>query len=822
MDERLRDDASQRSGSISGLTSLEDDTDEFGRMLVQAARDEQRIKDAIRGGRQPFSKARTRPRVALTLENLERNNHQTRNSESYAREPYAHHSPVSLNSGSALEPPPQPPREWGRKAKLDTNWLKRIKEPDEEPVALRDDRGTGRSRRGERPLDVTPRKNTNLHFPSVEGSPDTLRHIIQETPSSTKRYNASLQDWDLTEDLTSGSLLASTPAIPRNTRLHDIRQLEIESVKEPDVEPPNFDHIWKKSPSETRPNRKSLASKDNVNPPKLTLQERSESDRNLPQERTTGPKAPANPINREHASAQIPVTVYKSPPDEKRSGINQKPVQAEKAITRPKSRRDDSHDLLRRLARAASNSPSPGREAEESAQVRRQPHLQKVSPLAERRPQNPNQDRKGKSRAMDPKGIPTPPPDSDEHVPRATNSDANGKPRRRSGSTRANEPAPASDSTSNKRTEPVSEKTPVVSGAWVDTPAAVPNHENGIKEEDTDTPSRSRSTSRTRTSKEEAHTNEARPKKAEIREAPPPSPRKQDWQIKNPTLPKSALSAVIGRAKIAEEAYGDSTLDSLQGIMSADNTVDLDMDENTLDEFQVPSGKPKTAAERERQQELLQLQNMNARLRATRKSIRDANRNMRHLENRVEAGGETAAAVEVATEDSQRNGAVAPAVVVRGQDSPCGEGQCYAYQHPFRTMWRAFKSLFWNEKGRGRYTRLTWFGLFCILFWSWFWTETFLCDKYCQPLYAEYMEGYGVNPNAPRVPYVTLEVASWVPPFKWLKPGALWVGSTIGPVLSEILRLVYDPEAATERMFQENLRAHYSRARNTAHQRFDL
>lgn len=84
------------------------------------------------------------------------------------------------------------------------------------------------------------------------------------------------------------------------------------------------------------------------------------------------------------------------------------------------------------------------------------------------------------------------------------------------------------------------------------------------------------------------------------------------------------------------------------------------------------------------------------------------------------------------------------------------------------------------------------------------------------------MEGYGVNPNAPRVPYVTLEVASWVPPFKWLKPGALWVGSTIGPVLSEILRLVYDPEAATERMFQENLRAHYSRARNTAHQRFDL
>ncbi|KAK7538811.1 uncharacterized protein J3D65DRAFT_623213 [Phyllosticta citribraziliensis] len=811
MDERLRNDASPRSGSISGLTSLEDDTDEFGRMLVQAARDEQRIKNAMRGGIQPFRKARTRPRVALTLENLERNIHQELVSDPYARD-----SPDSLNSGGALDPPVQPPREWGRKAKHDTKWLRRINDPDEESEPLGDNDGATRLGRAEHALDITPRKQTNMHFPSVEGSPDTLRHIIQETPSSTRRYK-SIQDWDLTEDLTSGSLLASTPAIPRNTRLHDIRQLEIESITEPNVEPPNLDRLWQTSPKEAKRKRKGAASKDNVDPPRRLLQERSESDRNLPQERASKPKLSAEPIGQEHASDQPPIIVYKSPPDEKQSRSTKEPARVETTTARPGKRRYDSHELLRKLAREMSNSPSPGREAEESVQSRRQSEMPKESPLVEKRLSIPNQDKKGKARAMDAKGLPTPSPELDDHNAQVTKLDTKSE-SRRTGPAKAKRPADIPESTSNTQEETAPAKTPVMAGARVDTPATVAARQNDTIAVDA-TLSRSRSTSRLRTSKQDAHEKDAASREPTTKRTFNP-PKKPERQINNSKLPKSALSAVIGRAKATEEGYGDSTLDSLQGIMSADNTVDLDMEENTLEELSMPSEKPKTAAERERQQELLQLQNMNERLRATRKSIRDANRNMRHLENKVEAGGETPAA-----EAQAQHEAAAP---VRGQDKSCdcggSEGQCYAYQHPFLTIWRAFKSLFWDER---RYLRLTWFGLFFVLFWSWFWTETILCNKYCHKYYAEHMEGYGVNPNAPRIPYVTLEVASWVPPFKWLKPGVLWMAATVGPALKGLLRLVYDPEAAREQAFRENLRFHFRQAawktaHTTAQQRVEL
>ncbi|KAK8160496.1 hypothetical protein BKA80DRAFT_101779 [Phyllosticta citrichinensis] len=463
-----------------------------------------------------------------------------------------------------------------------------------------------------------------------------------------------------------------------------------------------------------------------------------------------------------------------------------------------------------------SNSPSPGREAEESTQARRQSELPKESPLVQKRLSIPNQDKKGKARALEAKGLPTPSTELNDDKAQVTIPETKSE-GRRTGSVKAKKPANIPDSTSDTQEKPAPAKIPVVTGA-VDTPATGAARENGKIGEDS-TPSRSRSTSRTRNSKQEGHKRDAPPQEPTTRRIIHPS-KKPDRHTNNSRLPKSALSAVIGRAKATEEGYGDSTLDSLQGIMSADNTVDLDMDENTMEELSMPSEKPKTAAERERQQELLQLQNMNERLRATRKSIRDANRNMRHLENKVEAGGETTAAEAQAQHEA--------AASVRGQDKSCDcggfERQCYAYQHPFLTIWRAFKSLFWDER---RYLRLTWFGLFCVLFWSWFWTETILCNKYCHKYYAEHMEGYGVNPNAPRIPYVTLEVASWVPPFKWLKPGVLWMAATVGPALKGLLRLVYDPEAAREQAFRENLRFHFRQAawktaHTTAQQRVEL
>jgi hypothetical protein len=73
MAERAQDEHTLNSqGSIvSGLTALESDADDFERLMIQQARDERRLNDALRGTAQPFRKARTHPNVGLTLENLE-------------------------------------------------------------------------------------------------------------------------------------------------------------------------------------------------------------------------------------------------------------------------------------------------------------------------------------------------------------------------------------------------------------------------------------------------------------------------------------------------------------------------------------------------------------------------------------------------------------------------------------------------------------------------------------------------------------------------------------------------------------------------------
>ena len=61
---KVQDEETQGSGSGSGfsdLSALENETDDFGRLLLQHQRDQRRLNNAVRG--QAFRKARPRPRV---------------------------------------------------------------------------------------------------------------------------------------------------------------------------------------------------------------------------------------------------------------------------------------------------------------------------------------------------------------------------------------------------------------------------------------------------------------------------------------------------------------------------------------------------------------------------------------------------------------------------------------------------------------------------------------------------------------------------------------------------------------------------------------
>lgn len=143
-------DDTQSSNPLSSLSSLAaDETDEFGRQMLDHARDRQRLQHALSNGISvaAFSKARPRPRVALTMENLERNNNATHRTSSEDR-PASPGSPelkgavprrtVSESAtnarrqsagnelGEASSPAHNVPVQWGRKGVRRNDFLRRI------------------------------------------------------------------------------------------------------------------------------------------------------------------------------------------------------------------------------------------------------------------------------------------------------------------------------------------------------------------------------------------------------------------------------------------------------------------------------------------------------------------------------------------------------------------------------------------------------------------------------------------------------------------------------------------------------------------------
>ncbi|KAF2145044.1 uncharacterized protein K452DRAFT_356380 [Aplosporella prunicola CBS 121167] len=777
--------ASQRPGSVmSGLSSLSDDTDEFGRMLIQQARDEQHKQGALRGSVQPFRKARTHPRVGLTLENLERNNRQQPSPARQQRD-----SPESFNGSDRSDPPVRPPRQWGSKARHDNSWLRRINAADPMQEQSGEESDASYQQRvavGER----TPRA-ADVPLPSVEDSPAILRKLVEGTPSSTKRYDASLQEWDLSDDLTSGSFLASTPAMPRNTRLDDIRQRERESMNQNVVETNGQGRSRGTSP-EGSPTRPSSAYKYNQTKADGSgLRERPESEVNLPTrlDRLRSKRVMNAPVAADTGETipGSPVVVYRSPPGKGEGDRGQ--------TSPPKrfgSRSNDSHDLLRRLARATSNSPSPSRSPEDKPVIRRDSGVRKSSPLAEEQGNEPSQKKGRRNSRLAPgetattsaQGILTPPPDADNGAVELDPSKAS-----KTRDVNANNSAPKSSgaaadtraSQTHRDELPPPTKTPVVAGAWPDTPATEAPRSTSGSRRGSEISARSSSTSRSRpaprTSASESGSSKQEAKKSTI------SQNESKGKGKAPSLPKSALSAVVKNARSqrkggqADDAYGDSTIDSLADMVSSptENTTELEIDEDTLEVLEAPGGRPKTLTDREKQQESLQLQNMNVLLRGVRSSVKDANRNMRRLEQQVDT--------------TERRPSVAEEPRGLHQNCPCATGQ--PSMSPPRWFWEWIKGLYYDKKGKGNFTKLTWFGVISLLLWSWFWTETALCNVYCNKVYAHRMEGYGVDPNAPEPPYVTLTVLSWIPPFNWLKPFVLTFLSFLSWTLKGVYHAVF-------------------------------
>ena len=338
------DDETQGSGSWSGLSDLSNDaTDEFGRRLLQHHRDERRMRDAT--GQQPFSKARPKPRIAETILREERE----RESQEHQR--------VGSSGSNDSDPPVTVPKEWGRRARRQRDWMKKIVEPE---VDMNGDASL---------QEATP--NGTAIYPHKTAYTGNVNWSIDNpaTPSSLRHMNTTIGPAAPPEDddFTSASLLASTPA-PTSTRLprriDELTRREIEEIERQALTTRALDEIDQKSPNGTL--RRSSSTR---------LRERAIADAMASNGGSPPSRLPLPTSMR--ANRMSPSRI----PRRQRSPINDKEnVPPKRSPMR--HNRNDSMNLLRKLARVSSMSPSPAREQpkaeEQSSPTREQPKFEEV------------------------------------------------------------------------------------------------------------------------------------------------------------------------------------------------------------------------------------------------------------------------------------------------------------------------------------------------------------------------------------------------------------------------------------------------------------
>jgi hypothetical protein len=367
----------------------------------------------------------------------------------------------------------------------------------------------------------------------------------------------------------------------------------------------------------------------------------------------------------------------------------EQPPKAQSNLTpplRPSRRRDESHSLLRRLARIPSSTPSPRGPAVAGPDNPPRPPMEKESVAKDPAP-NSGPVEKMTMQESSSNEMPTRGPLEDSSKAQTPSSPRQDSDKENMEAT----PVPAKPPLLNM-------KTPVVTGAWVETPAPRTTRKGPLGS----TSSRSRSPGG-RTANEDIPASEVaqRGSASEVEQPAEPKP---------PARPRSALEAIVNEARMnggqSQEAddFGDSTIESLAGLIGQDGDDEpAQPDDDTLHGLQLPTTAPRTEAERIRQQELAQLHNMRQTLRTTATSVRDASRGLRRVEHQVEHNEE------------------------RIQRRPTGKVECPCpvdgHNASLWTIaWRSTKRLFYRPESPKRFG-LTWFAIASIAFWIWFISE---------------------------------------------------------------------------------------------------
>ncbi|KAL8849757.1 MAG: hypothetical protein Q9221_005301 [Calogaya cf. arnoldii] len=744
----------------------------------QHAKDVRRVHGAMRSEPQIYRKALVGNRAGLTIENQKRND-----SSDSLDSPFA---PSISSRGS--DPSFNVPRQWGRKATPGKDWLSRINSKSgrltgdvpkrrilDEPSLLRvAQQDTGNK---------LAAAAAEVPLPSGEdaGSQATSSSRSSTPTAAVLRAKSRerVLEWESRDDDFTGRSLQVSDSPPIKVRiatLGKILEKEISTVAKRAVTTNRLGELREKSSAEQLGKRSSSQSRrDGCDRPS----DRRHSTESLPQQSISQelrtPSKSMEPLGRGEPVPDTPVVIYKS--DSSSVRANEDSLEDEQShrptSQRPKHRREDSHSLLRQLARATSASPSPSRDTSDET-----PHGAGDSKTAEAK--------RAQGKGSQPHGSDLSKVDGESHHPSLR--------------VEGIENTTPQQSKSNAYL-----RTPMVTGAWVDTPLPTGGRGPPMPTPDID----DNDTKTLRTDTQRLATGDL------IRKLSPHTtrPKMPDEELKKtaPRLPRSALESIINAAKAKALAgdrppspadsqedstllLGESTIHSLEELMTNDTDVSallqpspnlsgsnpaplpkaststeplLQQDDNEGDS---PPTSPTTTSSKSYLTDLQLSTHQLTRLRNLLPELRKTKKDLASLERAVSAPSSPSKALTTSHDNTEtecteagefhdfiwpcsRCGCPANAgTLQRTQQKP------YDYDFdlarisiPIPRLWR------WRQPGDWR-PRLTWPGVILLTSFFLYLAELWARDRYCHKLYASTMIGYGVDPYAPQPPFVLAKV----------------------------------------------------------------
>lgn len=317
--------------------------------------------------------------------------------------------------------------------------------------------------------------------------------------------------------------------------------------------------------------------------------------------------------------------------------------------------------------------------------------------------------------------------------------------------------------------QPLPDKTPVVIGAWVDTPVTVRPTQT-IDEDFTreiDSPSKAGSEIKKRdstntTTEKDTTSNHKSEQKPDTKIEKEPSP-----ELVKPKLPKSALESVIEDAKSNGNPLhlGDDTINSLQGLMNGDDSKlsrfgDLDDQDIKEDLAAIELEENQLHPEKD----LQSVDRLSTKIQSIIHSIHDARTGLDGLANTI--------APEIGSHSSHKDG------------KPCKACGTARHSHGGEQVYVAIPiPRLWYRTAVSQRLRLTYVGWALIFLGIWYISECLMCDQFCHPTVAEVCDGYCLQPDAPQFPFT-------IPTMVWRWSHLTTILSPILAVLTAFIRLV--------------------------------